>query len=43
MQNKISIEEHLEWLYIIKPSKTLKVKGVLESVILFWEDKLKTM
>ena len=43
MQNRISIELHLEWLYEIKPSKTLKVKGVLESVILFWEKKLKTM
>jgi hypothetical protein len=43
MQNKVIIEEHLEWLYRIKPSKTLKVKGVLESVIQSWEDKLKTM
>tara|TARA_B110000902_G_scaffold1600_1_gene1684 strand:- start:384 stop:515 length:132 start_codon:yes stop_codon:yes gene_type:complete len=43
MQSRESIERHLEELYIIKPSKTLKVKGVLESVILFWENKLKTM
>ena len=43
MQNRMSIESHLQSLYEIKPSKTLKVKGVLESVILFWENKLKTM
>jgi hypothetical protein len=43
MQNKVSIEEHLEKLYRVIPSKTLKVKGVLESIIKFWEDKLKTL
>lgn len=41
MQDKISIQEHLDWLYEIKPSKTLKVKRVLEDVISFWENKLK--
>jgi len=41
MQNKISIKEHLNWLYEITPSTALKSKGVLDSVILYWEKKLK--
>ena len=41
MQSKSSIESHLEKLYRAKPSKSLKIKAILYSVILYWENKLK--
>ena len=41
MQNKISIQEHLDYLYSIKLSKSLKIKSVQKSTILYWENKLK--
>mgnify|MGYP003644490725 CR=1 FL=1 len=41
MQNRMSIEVHLEWLYSIEPSKNLKIKSVQKSIQLFWENKLK--